>query len=95
MIMQHVGYDIIARHPRTSWWLTQHKLTLTNTMHTQTRVSLQFEHSRTLAQHHLDEVSVVDSVAAAARHLHNHFLQFQVGLGHTQLLHHPLETHQI
>lgn len=63
--------------------------------HTCTKVYLQFEHSWTLAQHHLDEVPVVDSVAAATRHLNNHFFQFQVGLGHPQLLHHSLQTHHI
>lgn len=52
-------------------------------IHTHTEVYLQFEHSGAFAQHHLDKVPVVDSVAAAAaRHFHDHLLQLQVGLGY-------------
>lgn len=58
-------------------------------------VYLQFEHSWTFAQHHLDKVTVVDSVTAASRHLNDHFFQLQVGLGHPELLHHQLQTHHI
>lgn len=57
--------------------------------------NLQFQHSWALSQHHLDKVSVVDGVAAAVSHLWDHLLHLQVGLGHTKLLHHPLQTHHV
>lgn len=66
-----------------------------STTNTAVYIYLQLEHSWALAQHHLDEVPVVDSIAIAAGHLYNHFFQLQVGLGHPEFLHHPFETHQI
>ena len=46
-------------------------------------------------QHHVHEVSVGDGVADPARHLRDHLLHLQVGLGDPKLLHHPLQRHQI
>ena len=75
-------------------WLSGSKSTCPPVQRT-TRDHSQFEDGRALPQHHPDEVAVVDGVAAAPRHLHDHLLHVQVRLGNAQLLHHLLQTHDV
>lgn len=108
--MQCVGNDIVAHHHMTACLSPADTATDSpphHDMHAQSFWSKrnirsmcddadsQFEHSRALPQHHLDKVPVVDGIAVATGHLNDHFFQLQVGLGHAEFLHHPLQTHQI
>lgn len=106
--MQRAGNDIVAHHHMTACLSpadTANDSPPQHDMHARSFWSKrnirstcddsQFEHGRALPQHHLDKVPVVDGVAVATGHLNDHFFQLQVGLGHAEFLHHPLQTHQI